>query len=63
MDAKAAHDVVAPWITPDGGLQGDGEYLSWQPGDETACLDGHFTADQLEAIAAYMRASESGGQT
>ncbi len=42
-------------IQPDGGLYDLGWYLSWNVGDDTATLDGIFSADDLEAIAAHMR--------
>jgi hypothetical protein len=38
-----------------GGLYNCGVYLSWNPGDEGATLDGEFDADDLEAIAWWMR--------
>ena len=31
------------------------DYVAWQPGQETITLDGAFTADHLEALAAWMR--------
>jgi hypothetical protein len=31
------------------------------PGDSTAVLDGHFTADELEAIAMVLRADATAG--
>lgn len=33
-------------------------YLSVEADDETAIIDGRFTADQLEAIATWMRDPE-----
>lgn len=40
----------------------DGEYFDLDKGyGERATLDGHFTADQLEAMAIVMRASSAGG--
>lgn len=39
----------------DGSLHSTGWYLSWHPTNLTATLDGGFTADQLEAIALWMR--------
>ncbi len=36
------------------GLSLDYPYLSWDSGDEEACLDGDFTAAQLRAIADFM---------
>lgn len=32
-----------------------GWYVSWTPGRDQATLDGEFTADDLEAIAWWMR--------
>lgn len=31
------------------------EYLDYIKGDDSSCLDGNFTADELEAIAIIMR--------
>lgn len=42
--------------TPDGGLDSLGWYLSFEPGDETATLDGRFSANHLRAIATHMEA-------
>lgn len=39
----------------DGGLSSDLKYLSWDVGQIEATLDGDFTADELEAIAWWMR--------
>ena len=39
----------------DGDLYDPGGYFSWDIGDITACLDGNFTADELEAISWWMR--------
>ncbi len=44
-------------IQPDGGLYDLGWYLAWTPGDETATLDGAFTAQQLRDIALHMEAN------
>ena len=30
-------------------------YLDWEPGSESATLDGHFTAKELIAIAHWMQ--------
>lgn len=49
---KHLKDKIDP---KDGGLYSLGWYLSWSPTDVDACLDGQFTPDDLEAIAAYMR--------
>lgn len=52
-------------IQPDGGLydtshDASHDYLKWKPGDDTATLDGDFTADELEAIADHMRRHSRG---
>lgn len=39
-----------------------GWYLFYGFGDKKATLDGEFTADDLEAIAVYMRAAAGGSQ-
>jgi hypothetical protein len=46
---------LADWIQPDGGLYDAGTFIAWKCGDRRATLDGEFTADELAAIAAYMR--------
>jgi len=43
----------------DGGLFDLGWYLGWNKGNKTACLDGDFTADELEAIAWWMKNKKS----
>jgi hypothetical protein len=35
-----------------------GWYLAWDPGDKEATLDGIFSAEELEAIAWWMRNKE-----
>lgn len=40
------------------GLYSLGWYLGYNAGDGYAVLDGDFTADDLEAIAVYMRATQ-----
>lgn len=56
MDEKTAKEIIGnETISIDGGLYNLGGYLGWTPGDDEAVLDGHFTADQLEAIAWWMR--------
>ena len=39
----------------DEGLYSCGWYLAWSKGNDDASLDGSFTADELEAIAYWMR--------
>lgn len=70
MNEKRAREILGNVegrtgaIHPDGRLYNLGAYLDWAPGYENATLDGEFTADQLEAIAWWMRnaASLKGGQ-
>lgn len=42
-------------IKADGSLDDIGRYLSWSPGDDGVSLDGDFTAEELEAVAWWMR--------
>jgi hypothetical protein len=42
-------------VSEDGGLYNLGWYLGWNPGDKEATLDGTFTADDLIAIAVFMK--------
>ncbi len=46
---------ISDQIMANGGLYDIGWYLSWEVGEKTATLDGKFTAEDLEAIAAHMR--------
>lgn len=55
MDEKQAREILGTWIKPDGGLYDGLQYLSYIPGDLDAMLDARFTADELEAIAWWMR--------
>jgi len=50
--------LVERMHTEDGGLSsGASPYLDWQPGQQTAVLDGDFTAAELRAIADHMQAA------
>lgn len=52
--AAALEGVVQ--IEDDGDLSmGEREYAGWFAGEERVCLDGDFSADELEAIVAHMR--------
>lgn len=55
MTEATATTILSDSITPDGLLHNIGWYLSWKPGAAAAILDGQFTADDLEAIAWWMR--------
>ncbi len=52
LRAAGALDDVGELMDFDTGEQ---PYLCWGAGDATAHLDGRFTADDLEAIAVFMR--------
>lgn len=55
MNEKLVKEILKDAICEDGKLHDMGWYLNWCPGMETATLDGEFTADDLEAIACWMR--------
>ena len=55
MTLAQATEHLKDELQPDGGLYSVGWYLGWPVNDSTAILDGDFTADDLEAIAVYMR--------
>ena len=56
MNIEQAKKVVPDYIDPvNGGLMDYAEFVSWVPGENEACLDGDFTADELEAFAVIMR--------
>lgn len=62
MDEKRAREILAEYITEEGGLASISLYMGWTPGEDTACLDDNFTADQLEAIAWWMRHSRDAAE-
>jgi len=63
MDRKQANKILGDKIKdPDGSLYSLKEYLRWKVGDKKASLDGNFTADDLEAIAWWMRKGNSPGE-
>jgi hypothetical protein len=55
MNEEKAREILGPDIGADGSLFGGENYLHWSPGEQSATLDGSFTADDLEAIAWWMR--------
>lgn len=59
MDIEKAEIHLAKQLTEDGGLDDASWYLHYLAGNEQATLDGSFTAEDLEAIAAVMRAREA----
>lgn len=55
MNEEQARKILGDAIEGDNGLYSCGWYLAWSPHENTACLDGDFTAEDLEAIAWWMR--------
>ncbi len=55
-DEAKRREVLGDAIQADGSLHRLTEYINWHPEWDEATLDGSFTADELEAIAAHMRA-------
>ncbi len=56
MDEKRANEILKNEVkADDGGLYSLGWYLNWEIDDNEAILDGRFTADELEAIAWWMK--------
>lgn len=58
MTEQRAREILGEAVLSDGLYGGSGEYLSWPSkgnDHEGATLDGRFTADELEAIAWWMR--------
>lgn len=57
VDEQKAREILGDDIQPDGSLYCLGRYLAWSHGDDTVTLDAKFSADELEAIAYWMRRS------
>ena len=65
MTLEEAKKILEPVLEANGRLSWSLEknvdyqfgFVSYFPGDDSAALDGTFTADELEAIAVYMRAT------
>lgn len=55
MNRKKAIKILGNTITKDGELYNLGHYIDWSKGDDTVCLDCRFDADELEAIAWWIR--------
>lgn len=57
--------VLKDAIEEDGGLHSRGWYVCYTPNvnSNTACLDGDFTAEDLEAIARWMNAHNNSDRT
>lgn len=57
MTEERAREILGKYIQEDGGIYSLGHYMAWTPGDDDACLDCRFSADELEAISFWMRRS------
>jgi len=58
MDETEVKEILDKGVfqeNEDGGLYSWEPYLNWNIDDKKACLDGYFTADELEATAWWMR--------
>lgn len=56
MTEQRAREILGYRISDDGRLWDvDGSRLFWVPGDIRASIDDYLSADQLEAIAWWMR--------
>lgn len=56
MDEKQVREILHDInFEFDGGIFSDARYLAWTVGNTEATLDGEFTAEELEAIAWWMR--------
>jgi len=55
MNEEKAREILGDCISTTNELYAGLEYISWATGYTHACLDGHYTADELEAIAWWMR--------
>ena len=55
MNREEAEAILANYIQPNGRLYNVGGYVSWNPGNSKITLDGEFTAEELEAMAWWMK--------
>lgn len=55
MNEKEAREELGETIKEDGGLYNLGHYIAWSKGSSTVTLDSEFDANELEAIAWWMR--------
>ncbi len=61
MTLDEAKEILKMGIEPNGDLTSISEYdyMLWELGDKSINIDGNVTAEQLEAIAVYMREMSS----
>lgn len=55
MNEQRAREILGNTIQSDGSLREGQQYTYWKPGESNVTLDSDFTADELEAIAWWMR--------
>ena len=55
MDERKAREILKYFDITDYGLFSSSPFFAWNKKNKDACLDGDFTADDLEAIAWWMR--------
>ena len=60
MTLDEAKQILGDSIKPNGNIEELGQYMQYYVRDSTICLDADFSADELEAIAVYMRATAKG---
>jgi hypothetical protein len=61
MTLDEAKKILGDSLKQDGSVYELGQYMCYSPGDETVCLDADFSADDLEALVVYMRATAKPG--
>ena len=62
MDEKKAREILGDTIEPAGELVNFSNYTSWKPGEIDITLDGLFSAEELEAIAWWMKNIKKEGE-
>ena len=55
MNEEKARAVLKDYIQQDGGLFCLGHYMAWNKGNRSVTLDSIFSAEELEAIAWWMK--------
>lgn len=55
MNEAKAREILGDTIRPDGSLYHGLQYVYWVPEEKDVTLDSDFSADELEAIAWWMR--------
>jgi len=59
MNEQQAREILGDYDKNEGWFTNISEYVEWFQQNEKAALDGEFTADQLEAIAFWMRKTKT----